>query len=348
MNTHADKTQENKSQSVSNGKSHMQSGGESTFQFVDNRPEAIAQRKLQEMANNSPQISQLRAFQGMTNKSPQAKQAAQLQAMSDNNFIDNRPQAIQQMQLKAITQNTAELGASPVQLKPNDINNTTTIKLLQGEVQTPAGERDDTSVAYPINAISGMGWAIPGVDLKGGHLYKREFGGEDDYSNVVPWHEDIEADFTDNFEDVYSAGWKANGKGPGDSSVDGDWTLNVKAGFSETSKDDVERYMPAKPASEKEDPNQRDRFINITRWSMDTIPDSASASIEKVGDPSTKKTWVAPESPKAKSGVTANTDTEDMKSKYDYAHGKADYEGPLDGDAKIGYAEDKLKTGADN
>lgn len=68
MNTHADKTQENKSQSVSNGESQMQGGGESTFQFVDNRPEAVAQRKLQEMANNSPQ----------------SKQAAQFQAMADN------------------------------------------------------------------------------------------------------------------------------------------------------------------------------------------------------------------------------------------------------------------------
>ena len=42
MNAHADKTRENKSQSVSNGESQMQRGGESTFQFVDNRPEAIA------------------------------------------------------------------------------------------------------------------------------------------------------------------------------------------------------------------------------------------------------------------------------------------------------------------
>jgi hypothetical protein len=68
MNTHADKTQENKSQSVSNGESRIQSGGESTFQFENNRPEAVAQRKLQELANNSPQN----------------KQAAQLQAMADN------------------------------------------------------------------------------------------------------------------------------------------------------------------------------------------------------------------------------------------------------------------------
>jgi len=52
MNVHADKTQENKSQAVSNGNSKVQSSGESTFQFVDNRPEAIAQRKLNGMANN--------------------------------------------------------------------------------------------------------------------------------------------------------------------------------------------------------------------------------------------------------------------------------------------------------
>jgi hypothetical protein len=63
MNTHADKTHENKSQSVANEVSQEQSFGEPTFQFADNRPEAIAQRKLQEMANNSPQVTQLRALQ---------------------------------------------------------------------------------------------------------------------------------------------------------------------------------------------------------------------------------------------------------------------------------------------
>ena len=84
MNTHADKTQENKSQAVSAVDSQMQSGGEATFQFVDNRPEAIAQRKLQEMANNSAQVSQLKAFQDMANNSPQGKQTTQLQEMADN------------------------------------------------------------------------------------------------------------------------------------------------------------------------------------------------------------------------------------------------------------------------
>lgn len=51
MNTNADKAHENKSQAIANGLSEKQSNSESTFQFVNNRPEAIAQRKLKEMAN---------------------------------------------------------------------------------------------------------------------------------------------------------------------------------------------------------------------------------------------------------------------------------------------------------
>jgi hypothetical protein len=52
MNTHVDKTQENKSQSVANSVVQKQSGNGSAFQFIDNRPEAVTQRKLQDMAHN--------------------------------------------------------------------------------------------------------------------------------------------------------------------------------------------------------------------------------------------------------------------------------------------------------
>ncbi len=82
MNTHADKTQQNKSQSNANEPSQQQTAGESTFQFSDIRPEAIAQRKLQETANNSPRAIQFKAIQEMANNSPQVKQAAQFQAMA--------------------------------------------------------------------------------------------------------------------------------------------------------------------------------------------------------------------------------------------------------------------------
>jgi hypothetical protein len=67
MNTHADKTQENKSQSVANSISQKRHFSKSTFQFEDNRPETIAQRKLQEMANNSPQTKQAAQLQATKN-----------------------------------------------------------------------------------------------------------------------------------------------------------------------------------------------------------------------------------------------------------------------------------------
>jgi len=84
MNIHADKTQENKSQSVSNGESQMQSRGESTFEFLDHRPEAVTQRKLQEIVNNSQQ----------------AKQVTQLQSMADNHSAQQQHQPIQKQENK--------------------------------------------------------------------------------------------------------------------------------------------------------------------------------------------------------------------------------------------------------
>ncbi|WP_417237451.1 DUF4157 domain-containing protein [Bizionia paragorgiae] len=48
MNIHADKTPENKSQSVANAISQSQSGSEFSFQFEDNRSQAVAQKILQE------------------------------------------------------------------------------------------------------------------------------------------------------------------------------------------------------------------------------------------------------------------------------------------------------------
>ena len=51
MKRYADKTEKNKSHSVSNSVTQKKSETESTFQFVDNRPEAVLQRKLQRMTN---------------------------------------------------------------------------------------------------------------------------------------------------------------------------------------------------------------------------------------------------------------------------------------------------------
>lgn len=72
---HADKPKENKNRLLPNAVPFEQGSGRSMFQFTDNRPEAIAQRKLQESVNNSARVKQLSAFQEMTRHHPQARQA---------------------------------------------------------------------------------------------------------------------------------------------------------------------------------------------------------------------------------------------------------------------------------
>ena len=58
MNTNADKKEENKRQSAATKPTQKKSSSTSAFQFVDNRPEAVTQRKLNEIINNSTQEKQ--------------------------------------------------------------------------------------------------------------------------------------------------------------------------------------------------------------------------------------------------------------------------------------------------
>ena len=93
MNIPAEKTQENKSQAASPEGSQMESSGGATFQFMDNRPEVIAQRKLREVVNNSqaasPEGSQMESSGGATFQ-----------------FMDNRPEAIAQRKLREVVDNS--------------------------------------------------------------------------------------------------------------------------------------------------------------------------------------------------------------------------------------------------
>ena len=67
MSIYSNKTQDKRSQSRPNPVSHKQGKGGNVFQFEDNRPEAIAQRKLQEMANTSSRLKQPEHFQIIPN-----------------------------------------------------------------------------------------------------------------------------------------------------------------------------------------------------------------------------------------------------------------------------------------
>lgn len=63
MNTHADKSTENKSRSAAHSLATKQEGGTSTFQFIDNRPEALQIQKVQTKVNNSSLALQLKKLQ---------------------------------------------------------------------------------------------------------------------------------------------------------------------------------------------------------------------------------------------------------------------------------------------
>lgn len=66
MNSQADKNQANKNQPAAYEVTQKQNGSKPDIQFTDNRPEALAQRKLQSVINNSPLVKQLKAHQKQT------------------------------------------------------------------------------------------------------------------------------------------------------------------------------------------------------------------------------------------------------------------------------------------
>jgi hypothetical protein len=107
MNSHADKTQENKSQSRDSARSQKQSANASTFQFEDSRPDLIVQRKLKEMTDKSPQSSQLNAFQNMATNSQNVKQVTQLQAKA-NTYSSQQNQPIQKKEARLVKEEESE------------------------------------------------------------------------------------------------------------------------------------------------------------------------------------------------------------------------------------------------
>ncbi len=67
MYTKIENLEDHKNKSVANAVSQNQKRAEATFQFVDNRPEAIAQRKLQKTAGSSAQVKQFKDMRNLAN-----------------------------------------------------------------------------------------------------------------------------------------------------------------------------------------------------------------------------------------------------------------------------------------
>ncbi len=75
---------ENKSRAAANSVAQKKNNKGQGIGFVDNRPEAVAQRKLQAVANHSPHAMQVKGIQDMANNSPKSEQAAKLHGFAFN------------------------------------------------------------------------------------------------------------------------------------------------------------------------------------------------------------------------------------------------------------------------
>ncbi len=98
MNTHADRTEENKSQSGAAANFQEQHSNAATFQFADHRPETIVNKKLQEMGDKSVQVTQLMAYQEMADTSKKHAQTLQYAPpTSALSASSNREQPVQRV-----------------------------------------------------------------------------------------------------------------------------------------------------------------------------------------------------------------------------------------------------------
>jgi hypothetical protein len=69
MHAYTEKTIANKNQDSSIRSARFQNTTEPSIQFIDNRAEAVAQRKLQRVIENSPQANRAAQMQAIADKS---------------------------------------------------------------------------------------------------------------------------------------------------------------------------------------------------------------------------------------------------------------------------------------
>jgi hypothetical protein len=79
-------TNKQESRAVANSVAQKKSNAKQAFGFVNNRPNAVVQRKLQEMEKNNPKLKELRTFQEKDDNRKQAKKPVQLQFTAENHF----------------------------------------------------------------------------------------------------------------------------------------------------------------------------------------------------------------------------------------------------------------------
>jgi hypothetical protein len=140
-----------------------------------------------------------------------------------------------------------------IQRKPADINGTHELKYDDKGTFTNKGA-DRTRGLKRTVVINGQvkdGWVTPSEKIMGGHLFKSEFGGPDDETNVVPWTQNTENDFS-GFEKLYKDTADKDAKNA--ASANNSFTAAVKTKATFIDRPDLE-------VSEEE--------LNTAGWTLD-------------------------------------------------------------------------------
>jgi hypothetical protein len=149
MYAQVEKPKENKNRAVANSVTQKKSNAKQGIGFVDNRPETIAQKKLQ----------------GVVNNSSQGKQIAQMQSMTNVNGMPMNHNAgiIQRVATVNVTNTTDNYDSGWIQAET----------LSTGVDSGPRAE------AQAVANIAGGTWV-------GGHMVNDCLGGHGGFGNIVP------------------------------------------------------------------------------------------------------------------------------------------------------------------
>ncbi|MDZ8086063.1 MAG: DUF4157 domain-containing protein [Nostoc sp. DedQUE12b] len=182
---------------------------------------------------------------------------------------------------------------STVQLKPKNISNKHILKVDNaGEVTNEPAERDDPPVSYPLNLALTLGvLATKGGEATGGHLFKREYGGADDYKNVVTWSEKSEEKYTSGFEKKYleEAKLEATGKGGCERKVETaasfrdftDLDLNtIDLPDKEQNGNIISNRTIGKESKNSEGKAAKYKLTKLIKGAMESIPDQVTGKVK--------------------------------------------------------------------
>lgn len=184
----------------------------------------------------------------------------------------------------------------PIQFKPKDIKSTHTLNVDNaGQITNGEAGRSDIPVSYPLNLAIKKGLLkSKDGDAVGGHLFKREYGGSDDYSNVVTWSSKSESQFTE-FENLYldKAKDDARGKGGVAREVKTEATFsNFRANLDDISLPD--KAMPdgttrrnrtiGEEKTKAGGKKANHLLVNLIRGAVESIPETVKASSKGVDD----------------------------------------------------------------